>query len=264
MNEIAIDLKNVSADYENVRAIDNISLQVKKGEFLGIIGPNGGGKSTLLKVILGLHKPVKGTVKVLGKNIYKSEEKPIIGYVPQASTFDRKFPISVMDVILMARLGNGFSLFKKYKTEDKEIAINILEELELIDFRKRQIGQLSGGQLQRVLIARALAVQPELILLDEPTASVDSSSRSSIFEILKQLNEKITIVVVTHDLEAVSSYFKSLACMNFSLHYHGNPELTQNTIDKTYGCPVDLIAHGIPHRILKSHETNNKRGRKSA
>ena len=260
MKDTVIDLKNVSADYENVRAIENISLQVKEGEFLGIIGPNGGGKSTLIKVILGLHKPIKGTVKVMDKNIYKTDEKPSIGYVPQASTFDRRFPISVMDVVLMARLGNNFSFFKKYSSEDKNIALNILKELELSDFRKRQIGQLSGGQLQRVLIARALAVQPQIILLDEPTASVDSSSRSLIFEILKELNKKMTVIVVTHDLEAVSSYFKSLACMNFSLHYHGDPKLTQEAIDKTYGCPVDLIAHGIPHRILKTHEERRKKG----
>ena len=263
MKDIVIDLKNVSAYYENVRAIEDVTLQVRRGEFLGIIGPNGGGKSTLIKVILGLHKPIEGSVKIMGKNIYKTDEKLSIGYVPQASTFDRKFPISVLDVVLMARLRSNFSLFKKYSSEDKEIAFNILKELELSEFRKRQIGQLSGGQLQRVLIARALAVQPQIMLLDEPTASVDSSSRSLIFEILKELNKKMTVIVVTHDLEAVSAYFKSLACMNFSLHYHGDPKLTQDAIDKTYGCPVDLIAHGIPHRILSKHE-RSKKGEKNA
>lgn len=250
-----IELKNITVFYDDVCALKNVNLNIKEKEFLGIIGPNGAGKSTLLKVILGLIKPSSGEILISGQNINKTNR--IIGYVPQASIFDTTFPISVSDVVHMGRLRGNYRLFHKYSDEDKDIVKNTLNDLELYEIRDRQIGQLSRGQLQRVLIARALVVKSEIILLDEPTASVDVNSRSQIYDLLKKLNNELTIVVVTHDLAAISTYFDSIACLNKKLHYHGSKELKEDTVRKVYGCPVDLIAHGVPHRVLNLHEEDN-------
>ncbi len=253
----AVEIDNVSVKYDNVEALNDVTLKVEKGSFLGIIGPNGGGKTTLLKVILGLISPSKGSVKIYNKNVEDALDK--IGYVPQVSEFDRHFPISVLDVVLMARLGNKIKLFHNYKKEDIRKAEEILDMLNLLDLKNRQIGKLSGGQLQRVLIARGLAVEPEILLLDEPTANVDSTSTSQIYELLKELNKEKTIIVVTHDMAAVSSYFDSLACLNEKLYHHGDKHLEKEVTEQVFGCPVDLIAHGQPHRVFPPHgeEGNN-------
>jgi zinc transport system ATP-binding protein len=232
-------------------ALKNISLQVAEGSFLGIIGPNGGGKTTLLKVILGLIEPETGEIKIFGRPLDQAVDK--IGYVPQISNFDRNFPISVLDVVLMARLGGRVRFFHQYKKEDIEKAEAVLEQLNLLQLKDRQIGKLSGGQLQRVLIARGLTVEPEILLLDEPTANVDASSTSQIYQLLKELNKEKTIIVVTHDMAAVSSYFDSLACLNEKLYHHGDKQLDQHTTEQVFGCPVDLIAHGHPHHVFEPH-----------
>jgi zinc transport system ATP-binding protein len=253
----AVELKDVSVKYGNLDALKNISLQVAEGSFLGIIGPNGGGKTTLLKVILGLIEPETGEIKIFGRPLDQAVDK--IGYVPQISNFDRNFPISVLDVVLMARLGGRVSFFHQYKKEDIEKAEAVLEQLNLLQLKDRQIGKLSGGQLQRVLIARGLAVEPEILLLDEPTANVDARSTSQIYQLLKELNKEKTIIVVTHDMAAVSSYFDSLACLNEKLYHHGDKQLDQHTTEQVFGCPVDLIAHGHPHHVFEPHgeEENN-------
>jgi zinc transport system ATP-binding protein len=253
----AVELDDISVNYGDLEALKNINLKVEKGAFLGIIGPNGGGKTTLLKVILGLIEPQKGRVKIMGQPISKAVDQ--IGYVPQISSFDRSFPISVLDVVLMARLGGRLRFFHQYQKEDIKEAEAVLEQLNLLHLKDRQIGKLSGGQLQRVLIARGLAVEPEILLLDEPTASVDASSTSQIYELLKELNKEKTIIVVTHDMAAVSSYFDSLACLNEKLYHHGDKHLDQETTEQVFGCPIDLIAHGHPHHVLAPHgeEKNN-------
>ncbi len=248
----AIEINDVTVSYENVCALEKVSLEVEEKQFLGIIGPNGGGKTTLLKVILGLEKPISGSVKIFGKNIEKNRGK--LGYVPQASNFDRRFPINVMDVVLMGKLNNHINFFHKYSSKDLEFASEILESLDIYELKDRQIGQLSGGQLQRVLIARGLAVEPEILLLDEPTASIDAKSTNQIYNLLKDLNQEKTIIVVTHDMSAVSSFLDSIACLNKEMFYHRNKELSSETIDKVYGCPIDLIAHGVPHRVFRQHK----------
>lgn len=255
--DYAVELENVTVKYDNIEALDDVTLKVDKGAFLGIIGPNGGGKTTLLKVILGLIEPEKGSTKIFGRKIKDALGK--LAYVPQISEFDRHFPISVLDVVLMARLGPQLKFFHNYKKQDIKKSEEILAKLNLLDLKDRQIGKLSGGQLQRVLIARGLAVEPEILLLDEPTANVDSTATSQIYEILKELNKDKTIIVVTHDLAAVSSYFDSLACLNGRLYHHGSKELSQETTEHVFGCPVDLIAHGQPHRVFPPHgeEANN-------
>lgn len=247
----AVELDSISVNYGSVAALKNIDMQVEEGAFLGIIGPNGGGKTTLLKVILGLIEAEKGQVKIMGKALEPGIDK--IAYVPQLSNFDHKFPITVLDVVLMARLEGRLKFFHKYKQEDIKKAESVLKELKLIELKDRQIGQLSGGQLQRVLIARGLAAEPDILLLDEPTANVDARSTSEIYEILNKINKEKTIIVVTHDIAAVSSYFDSLACLNEKLYHHGDKKLDQETTEQVFGCPVDLIAHGHPHHVFAVH-----------
>jgi zinc transport system ATP-binding protein len=177
-----------------------------------------------------------------------------IGYVPQLAILDRRFPITVLEVVLTGTLKAGLTPFHRYKGEQKDRAREILKQVGIEALSGRQISELSGGEFQRMLIARALAVEPKLLLLDEPTASVDAASREQIYELLGNLNQKMTIVLVTHDLLAVSSQIRRLACLNGRLVYHGEPELNQDVVNHLYGCPVDLIAHGVPHRVLKEHE----------
>jgi len=186
-----VKIENVSAFYNNVCALQNINLKVKNKEFLGIIGPNGGGKSTLLKIIIGLIKPTQGNI-IIDKN-------KTIGYVPQFSTFDRQFPVSVLDVVLMGRIKGDKKLFSFYTEKDKNLSGSILNKLGISEFKDRQIGQLSLGQLQKVLIARALVSEPDILVLDEPIASIDEKSRKEIYNILKEINKEKTIIIVSHD-----------------------------------------------------------------
>ncbi len=248
----ALEIKNLSVYYGEDCALEDISLNVEDREFLGIIGPNGGGKTTLLKAILGLVQPQSGSIRIFGQAGDKARRN--IGYVPQFSRFDRHFPISVEEVVLMGRLAGQGHWWVRYNDQDRELVHALLMRLEIADLKQRQIGQLSGGQLQRVLIARALAVNPRILILDEPTASVDSASKTRIYEILKELNKEMTILIVTHDLSAVSSNIDKIACLNQQLYYHGRTELEAGLVEKVYGCPVDLIAHGVPHRVLRGHE----------
>ena len=250
--ETAIHIENLSVYYGETLAIKNICMDVNQGEFLGIIGPNGGGKSTLLKAILGLIPITSGKVQIYGKKLNKNRAS--VGYVPQFATMDRRFPISALEVVLTGRNKPGLSPFMKYSNTDKEISYEQLKRVGIEKLANRQISALSGGEFQRLLIARALTINPEILLLDEPTASVDASSRDQIYHLLEDLNKGMTIVLVTHDLLAISSKVRKLACLNGSLVYHGEPELNEHIVNRLYGCPVDLIAHGVPHRVLKEHE----------
>lgn len=250
--ETALHIDNLSVYYGEEVALSNVCLDVAHGEMLGIIGPNGGGKSTLLKAILGLVEPATGSVHIYGQEPGKNHAA--VGFVPQFAVMDRRFPISVFEVVLTGRLKPGLSLFRKYSEEDKEIAAAQLKRVGIEHLAKRQISELSGGEFQRLLIARALAVEPKLLLLDEPTASVDANSRNQIYQLLREVNADMTIILVTHDLMAISSEVRKLACLNTKLVYHGEPELNESVVNELYGCPVDLIAHGVPHRVLKAHE----------
>lgn len=243
----AVSFEHVWAGYGKHDILKDVSFSIQEGEFLGIIGPNGGGKTTLLKVILGIIKPYKGKVRIFG--LAPNKARHLVGYVPQHIHFDRQFPVSVWDVVLMGRLGKlGTKPF--YTKKDKASALKALKEVEMEDFRDRQFSQLSGGQQQRVLIARALTTEPKLILLDEPTASVDKKMESNIYQLLRDLNKEMTIILVTHDIGVLSSYVKKVGCLNRYFIYHQTKEITQEMLEATYQCPVDLIAHGIPHRVF--------------
>lgn len=241
----AVELNNVSVRYGNVTALDNINVEVKEGEFLGIIGPNGGGKTTLLKILTGLLKPSEGTIKIYGKDIER--QRGFLGYVPQFTSFDNSFPITVYNVIKMG-------LINKRSKNDSQIIKETLEMLNISDLKDKSIGELSGGQKQRVLIARAIVSEPKIILLDEPTASTDARSGKSVYELLDELNKSATIILVSHDIGAISSHVKKIACLNKKLIYHDTKEISREMLEETYQCPVDLIAHGVPHRVLGEHK----------
>lgn len=252
MSSTALHIDKLSVCYKNTMAISDISFDVEDGEYLGIIGPNGGGKSTLLKAILGLVPLSSGTVEIYGEKTNKN--KSYIGYVPQFASVDKHFPITLLEVVLTGCLKPGLSPFFKYSSSNKKTAYELLERVGILDLANRQISELSGGEFQKMLIARALAAKPKLLLLDEPTASVDASSRDQIYNLLTELNKDMTIILVTHDLLAVSSQINRLACLNGHLVYHGEPELSEHIVNSLYGCPVDLIAHGVPHRVLREHK----------
>ncbi len=248
---IVVELENASVYYGNVLALSNINLKIAERDFLGIIGPNGSGKSTLLKLIAGLLKPSSGKISVLGLPPCNTHGK--IGYVPQRFNLNRQFPFSVKEAVVTGRLTKQSLFLHRYSDADLLAVDNIMRKLDIHDLRDRQISQLSGGQMQRVLIARALVMEPEILLLDEPTASLDAGSKSHIYSILKDINEYMTIIMVSHDMGVISSHVKSLACLNVTMFYHGAPELTDTLLGQVYGCPVELIAHGIPHRVLPQH-----------
>ncbi|RJS84912.1 ABC transporter ATP-binding protein [Candidatus Bathyarchaeota archaeon] len=251
MGDEVIRLENVWVKFGDITVLEDINLTVERNDFLGIIGPNGGGKTTLLKVMLGLIKPTRGKVTVLGDSPRKTRR--FIGYVPQITDFDRDFPATVFDVVLMGRLGRK-GLLRKYSKEDLEVARESLRLVDMLEYENRQAGRLSGGQIQRVLLARALATNPKILLLDEPTASIDEPTKTELYELLKNLNEKITVVLVSHDIGVISAYVDKIACLNRRLFYHGSKELAAETIEEAYQCPIELIAHGFPHRVLRRHE----------
>lgn len=247
----AVKIENLCVHYGELEALHKINLEIEQGEYLGIIGPNGSGKTTLLKSILGLTTLTSGEVWIMGGSV--SENRTKIGYVPQLSHANRRFPISVLDVVVSGRISKKFSPFYKYKKVDYEIAREELKFVGLEGFESRSIDELSGGQFQKVLIARALTMDPDILILDEPTANVDAKSSADIYRLLDQFNEEKTVILVTHDTMAISANVKSLACLNQTLVYHGEPKLTEEIIGKMYGCPVDLIAHGVPHRVYGKH-----------
>ncbi|MCZ6802758.1 MAG: metal ABC transporter ATP-binding protein [Proteobacteria bacterium] len=235
-----INLDNVSFSYAHIPVLRDITLAIGEGEFLGVIGPNAGGKSTLLKLILGLLQPDKGDIKVFGKSPDKGRSR--IGYVPQYPAFSRDFPINVLDAVLLGRLGET-RWYGGYTQKDKNIAMDSLKAVEIDNISNQTIDSLSGGQLQRVLIARALASRPDILILDEPTANIDVRAEEDIFALLKEYNEHMTIIVVSHDIGFISGYVDRVACLNQTLLCHTTSEISGKTIEDLYGAPVKMIQH---------------------
>jgi len=250
MESHAIELKDVTFSYDRTPVLENVTFSLKQGDFLGIIGPNGGGKTTLLKLLLGVLAPDKGDIKVLGEAPHDAKHR--IGYVPQHTDFNLSFPISALDIVLMGRLRRS-RIGRWYSRNDRIKAEEVLEKVGMLDYRYTHIGELSGGQRQRVFIARALATDPEIFFLDEPTSSVDHEFETGLYSFLKELNKDVTIVVVTHDIGVISANVKSVACVNRTMMFHEEGKISLEMIDMAYQCPVDLVAHGAPHRVLHDH-----------
>ncbi|MCP3871585.1 MAG: metal ABC transporter ATP-binding protein [Desulfobacteraceae bacterium] len=254
LNKSIVELKNVDFSYNGQPVLEQVNLTIRKDDFMAVIGPNGGGKTTLLKLILGLMSPDGGTIDVMGGLPRKASSA--IGYVPQNVHINNNFPITAMDVVLMGKLRVG-NRWKKNAGKDRDEAIKILGRLDMEPHAYKKIGELSGGQRQRVFIARALMTQPQLLLLDEPTASIDTKGQAEFFRLLKQLNKKVAILVVSHDLFVVSNYVKSVACVNKGLHYHPHEEITGDMLETMYSCSVEdicrvqVLAHGLPKKTLK-------------
>ena len=251
---LAVQIRGLSAGYRDSAVIQDVDLTLEEHGYLGVIGPNGGGKTTLLRAILGFVQPMQGSVEVFGHPPIAARR--LVGYVPQFLEFDREFPISVSDVVLMGRRSRR-GLHPWWRREDREAAVEALASVGMADHARVPIGELSGGQRQRIFIARALAGQPRILILDEPTASVDSAAQEHVYELLAQLNRQMAIVLVTHDIGVISSHVKQVACLNRFLFTHGDQSLTAEMLEQAYQCPVDLIAHGVPHRVLADHDCHD-------
>ncbi|NDJ78409.1 MAG: metal ABC transporter ATP-binding protein [Chloroflexi bacterium] len=260
MGKTVIEVEALWAGYDHEAVLQDVNFTAYAQDFVGIIGPNGGGKTTFLKVLLGLLAPWRGSVQIMGEPIRQGRRH--LGYVPQIAEFDRAFPITVWDVVRMGLLRPG-KLLRRYTSTDNDRAAEALRSVDMLDLRHRPIGVLSGGQRQRVYIARALVAQPQILLLDEPTASVDPEVRTSIYELLREINEQITIIIISHDVGAISSFVKSIGCLNRQLFYHHEKELTTEMLEAAYHCPIDLIAHGVPHRVLPEHHHNGSKEKES-
>ncbi|WP_282749288.1 metal ABC transporter ATP-binding protein [Hoylesella nanceiensis] len=247
-----IEIKDLSAGYNGKTIIENISLTVFENDFLGIIGPNGGGKTTLLRTILGLLKSYKGTISFFDNGV--PCDNITIGYLPQYSKIDKEFPISVYEVVLSG-LSKNKPLFRSYTKEQHEQVKQTLEEMQLMPFAQRPIEALSGGQLQRVLLARAIVSKPKLLVLDEPNTYIDRRFQDQMYEMLNNINKHCAIVMTNHDIGTILQNVKNIACMNKHLHYHSNTEVPEDWIEEHFGCPIEMVAHGdIPHRVLKNHK----------
>jgi zinc transport system ATP-binding protein len=236
-----IEIKDVSFAYDKQMILENINLRVEEKDFLAIIGPNGGGKSTLLKLILGMLKPQKGSISVLGKAPAKSLTQ--IGYVPQNTNVNTDFPIKVIEVVMMGHVEGKRPLFG-YGKDELLCAMGALAQVGMENFAQTKIGALSGGQRQRVMIARALCAHPQILILDEPTSSIDISGQKEIYELIKKLNESITVVVVSHDISVILEYANKAAHVNKGLSYHDISDKTQTFHthgDEEHFCEVELL-----------------------
>ena len=241
-----ITLKNITAGYDNQTVLQNVNLTINEGDFIGIIGPNGGGKTTLLKIILGLLKPFSGEM------IYSVSRQNLFGYLPQNNRFDQRFPINVTEVVLSGLMSEK-GLYKSYTRQERQKAWEILETYGMGNNKKSPIGDLSGGQMQRVFLCRAIISNPRILILDEPTTYVDSHFEQEFYTILEELHKTLSIIMVSHDLGTICSYVKTIACVNRGLHYHQSNLITPEQL-QAYNCPIELITHGkIPHRVLGEH-----------
>lgn len=221
-----IELRGVSFGYTEELVLQDIDLAIHRGDYLGVVGPNGGGKTTMLKIMLGLLKPGRGEVLLFGQPLNRFKEWSRIGYVPQkAVNFDVKFPATVQEIVLMGRFGKR-GLLRRMTAEDKSKALWALEQVGMQEHKGRLIGDLSAGQQQRVFIARALAGEPEIIFLDEPTAGVDAAAEEKFYALLRKLNADLdlTLVLVSHDIGVIAAEATELAHVNRTLTYHGSPE----------------------------------------
>lgn len=251
MNSI-IQINNLYAGYEGKTVLNQVDLTIYERDFLGVIGPNGGGKTTLVQCILGLHQPSQGHI-----HFYKEgKEVPEInmGYLPQYNNIDKKFPISVYEVVLSG-LSKQKSLLSRYNAKHHEQVHRIIARMGLEGLEHRAIGELSGGQLQRALLGRALVSNPEVVILDEPNTYIDKRFEAKLYSLLEEINRERAIILVSHDIGTVLKNVKTIACVNETVHYHPHNEVPSEWLEEHFGCPIEMLGHGtFPHRVLKCHE----------
>lgn len=249
-----IRLEHLSAGYDRRPVLTDVNLTVYEHDFLGVIGPNGGGKTTLMKVMLGLLQPQTGTLR-----FYRDgQEVPEIsmGYLPQYNSIDKKFPISVYEVVLSG-LNRQKPLFRPFTAAQHEQVRRTVARMGLEGLEHRSIGQLSGGQLQRALLGRALVSQPQVVILDEPNTYIDKRFQAVLYSLLQDINKECAIVLVSHDIGTVLQSVKSIACVSGTLDYHPDTEVPAEWLEEHFGCPIDLLGHGhLPHRILQCHPSH--------
>ena len=269
MNTPLIEIKNLSAGYDSRTVLRNVNLTVYDRDFLGIIGPNGGGKTTLIKCILGLLKPTAGEILYSDKRFVTSDkqgsaaQRPALtanrsvlkmGYLPQYNSIDRKFPITVEEVILSG-LSSQKSLISRFTATHREKARQVIARMGLEGLEKRAIGALSGGQLQRALLGRAIISDPALVVLDEPSTYIDKRFEARLYELLAEINHDCAIILVSHDIGTVLQQVKSIACVNETLDYHPDTGVSEVWLERNFNCPIELLGHGaLPHRILAEHK----------
>lgn len=240
----ALEVENLSFAFGKTTIIEKTSFSIAEGDFVALVGPNGGGKTTLLKLMLGLLEPLTGSVRSFGVKV--PSRKVSFGYVPQNTNANLEFPITVSQCV-----STGFAN-KKGSAEEID---KLLLRVGIHEAKNKRLGELSGGERQRVLMARALACNPKILFLDEPSSNMDAKGQSILFQLLATLNKELTIVLVSHDLMAMSKHVKSVLCVNRCVHYHPGSGLTGETLHEAYGCEVDLIAHGVVgHRVLANHD----------
>jgi ABC-type Mn2+/Zn2+ transport system ATPase subunit len=254
-----VELKGVTVVYDGLVALREVSLSVGRGEYVAILGPNGAGKSTLIKVILGLIHPSSGEVSLFGRPPWELgfHERRRIGYVPQISELDPSLPITVYQLVLMGRYAH-LGLFRRPKAQDHKAARRALELTGIVELAERRLGGLSGGERQRALIARALASEPELLILDEPTTSLDLPMTEGLYQLIDQLREelKLTVILVSHDVGVITRRIDNIACLAGRLVAHGRPQevLTEETLECMYGKEAVLFGHGpAPHLLVSEH-----------
>lgn len=251
MNNPLIQLTQVSAAYDEKPVLTHVNLTLYEKDFLGIIGPNGGGKTTLIKLMLGLLKPASGTISYYQGGVVVDKIK--MGYLPQYTAIDKKFPISVYEVILSGLSGQK-SLFGKFSAAQCEEVNCVMERMGLRGYEHVPIGALSGGELQRTLLSRAIVSNPDVLIMDEPNTYLDKRFEEQLYMLLSEINKERAIVLVSHDIGTILQNVKSVACVNETLDYHPNSEVPQEWLEEHLGCPIELLGHGqLPHRILRSH-----------
>lgn len=254
---LAVRTRQLTVSYNGQIAIEDVDLEIEEGKYVGILGPNGAGKSTLLKVILGLVRPTRGEVLVFGEPPDRIKHRGrIIGYLPQRPLGNPQFPISALDVVLMGRYGRRGPL-KRFTSEDRQLALRALERVGIAHLARRRIGELSGGEQQRVFIARAICAEPRILLLDEPTVSLDACAQDELYELVAALRGEmgLTVLMVCHDVGAVSRHVDDVICINRRVHLHEPPPIGRIALEQTFGCSVEYLFHGeVPHRVVRSHD----------
>lgn len=247
--EPIIRLHDVGVRYDNVVALEHVNIDIFNDDFIGIIGPNGGGKSSFVKTLMGI---VEHSGKVEYSPSIMRGGKPHIGYLPQISTFDKEFPISVIEVVMSGLQGER-GLLGRYGAKERNKAKEILHKAGLLELIDRPIGALSGGQLQRVMLCRAIISRPKVLILDEPANFVDNKFENELYNLLHHLSEQMAIVMVSHDIGTISSVVRNIVCVNRHVHRHDSNIITEEQL-RNYNCPIQLISHGdIPHTILGEH-----------